>query len=109
MNEAEQDRESMSYELRFSDDGGEPWRLTGTKMITGKAPWTVLRDLITLHTTVQSEEGSGEQVSAVLRISAQDVARQLAAVRGTGFPRARRLGTTARFVGFFTSSAAGRP
>lgn len=96
--------QAMSYELHLHGDAGEPWRLSGSKTMSGRAPASVLRDLTTLRATVQREDGTGPALPVVLRIGRRDLLSLMGAVRGRGFTRARRARTTARFVAFFAGS-----
>lgn len=96
---------AMRYELFFRDESGRPWRLDGTKTVTGRAPWRLLTDLTRLHAIVQPVDDPAAGSTATLRIRPADLARLLGSMRGTGFTRVRRLRSVARFAAFFAGSA----
>lgn len=100
--------EAMRYELHFRDASARPWKLTGTKVVTDRAPWLLLRDLTRLSATVRPVDDPAAEVTTTLRILPTDLARLLGSLRGTGFTRPRRLRTVARFALFFTGSAVRR-
>lgn len=99
--------EAMRYELSFHDDSKQPWTLTGTKTITRRTPWRLLRDLTHLHLTaiIEPDHDPAHAVTADMRISMGNLIRIVSSIRGIGFTRARRLKTSARFMAFFVGSA----
>lgn len=97
--------EAMRYELTFHDDTGSPWTLSGTKTITKRTPWRLLRDLTNLTAIVGPDNGTVPAITTKMRIGAGDLARMTSSVRGIGFTRARRLKASARFMVFFARSA----
>ncbi|GAA4707899.1 cholesterol oxidase [Promicromonospora umidemergens] len=105
---ADRSTEAMRYELCFDADSGQPWRLTGTKTIKGRAPWRPLVDLTRLHAIAHPVDDPTAMVDAILVITPRGLASLLGTVRGTGFTRARRIRTAARFATFFARSAVGR-
>ena len=129
-------REAMAYDVRFDDERGRGWALTGTKTIRARTPLGLLRDLTTLQTRVGPVDsapvgppksaagdvdtetlgtvGAGSSAavgptSHVLTIRLPDLVQLGASMRGQGFTRARRLRALARFAGFFAVSSLRRP
>ena len=102
--------EAMRYCLRFDDDSGRPWQLTGVKTTNSRRPMALLSGLTTLSTEISPVGGSDtETIRALLTINALDLARLGTSLRGQGFTRARRLHAAARFLAFFTRSALSGP
>lgn len=100
----EDDGAAMRYEVEFRDQDGRSGCLTGTKTITGVTPWTVLRDLSRLDTTLRIGGDQARIIHPELRIGPAALAALLTGIRGAGFTRARRVLTIARFVAFFADS-----
>lgn len=97
--------EAMRYKLTFHDDTGSPWTLTGTKTITKRTPWRLLRDLTNLTAIVGPDNDTVPAITTNMRIGTGDLTRMTSSIRGIGFTRARRLKATARFMAFFARSA----
>ena len=95
------DAVAMRYVLRFRGGDGRRWTLVGTKTITGVTPWRVVRDLTSLSVVMFADDESSHDVRTHLRIRLSDLVGILRTMRGTGFTRARRTGTAARFAAFF--------
>ncbi|MFC4562343.1 GMC oxidoreductase [Nocardiopsis mangrovi] len=99
-------REAMSYALRFHDDDGRPWQLSGTKSVRSRNPLALLTGLTRLQTEISPVDGTpDERRHFVITIGGADLPRLGASLRGVGFTRARRLRAVARFVSFFAASA----
>ena len=102
--------EAMRYSLRFEDDSGRPWQLTGVKTTRSRLPLALLSGLTTLPSEIAPVGASDAQpFRALLTISVPDVVRLGTSVRGQGFTRARRLRAAARFLTFFARSALSGP
>lgn len=100
---------AMSYSLRFDDDRGRPWRLSGTKAVRSRTPWGLLAGLTTLRceaSPLDPEPGAG--LRFVLTIGTGDLARLGTSISGRGFTRPRRIRAVARFLSFFAISAVRR-
>lgn len=96
--------EAMRYDLVFHDAAGSPWRLTGTKILTRRTPWTALRDLTHLTAFIAPVDGSVPAATVRLRIGVRDLTRMVTSIRGVGFTRIRRLTAAARFLAFFAGA-----
>lgn len=102
--------EAMRYSLRFDDDFGRPWQVTGVKRILSRRPRELMSGLTTLSTEISPVGASdSEAIRALLTISIPDLARLGVSLRGQGFTRARRLRAAGRFLAFFTGSALSSP
>ncbi|APU14248.1 MULTISPECIES: GMC oxidoreductase [Actinoalloteichus] len=98
--------EAMVYALRFQDDQGRPWQLSGTKTVRSRNPVDLLAGLTTLRTEISPVDGEpGEVQRFVLTIGTRDLVRLGTSMSGRGFTRTRRLNALTRFVSFFTTSA----
>lgn len=94
----------MRYDLVFHDAAGSPWRLTGTKILTRRTPWTALRDLTHLTAFIAPVDGSVPAATVRLRIGVRDLTRMVTSIRGVGFTRTRRLTAAARCLAFFAGA-----
>ena len=92
---------AMRYLIRFQDDSGREWNLTGHKAVTSRTPIGVLRDLTRLRAHSHPVDDPSDSIAATLRIGPTDLIRLLCSIRGVGFTRARRATTVLRFAGFF--------
>ena len=102
--------EAMRYSLRFEDDSGRAWQLTGVKTTRSRLPLALLSGLTTLPTEIAPVDDSGTQpLRTLLTINLANVARLGISLRGQAFTRARRLRAAARFLAFFTRSALSGP
>ncbi|NDK32778.1 GMC oxidoreductase [Nesterenkonia haasae] len=124
--------EAMRYDLKFDDDRGVPWHLTGVKRVESRRPDALLRGLTTLQTRISPvnkgsseapdpsapslgtnrpdySEHDEEAEQLVLRISTMDLARLGASLRGLGFTQLRRIRAVGRFADFFARSALRTP
>jgi cholesterol oxidase len=104
----EDDTAAMRYTLRFRDGADRAWTSTGTKTLTGRAPWRIVRDLTRLPALVHLDDAPEDATSTTLRIGLRDLVRMPGSIRGQGFTRARRIWTTLRFIGFFMHATARR-
>jgi cholesterol oxidase len=99
-------REAMSYAMRFEDDQGRAWRLTGVKKVRARTPVALLTGLTHLRAEIAPvDAASGESRRFVLSIGDRDLVRLGTSITGRGFTRAGRLGTVTRFTSFFATSA----
>ncbi|AOS63724.1 FAD-dependent oxidoreductase [Actinoalloteichus hymeniacidonis] len=99
-------REAMVYSLRFDDDRGRPWQLSGTKTVRSRNPVDLLSGLTMLRTEVSPVDAEPDEVQRfVLTIGTRDLARLGRSIRGRAFTRSRRLRAASRFVSFFAISA----
>jgi hypothetical protein len=103
----------MLYRLWFRDGVGHPLTLTGFKLVKHDAGFDVWKDTTTLFTRVlQGHVAKGEDAGAqalaagVLRIRAQDFARQLTTFRAGGPTLGAKLGALARFGAIFAQQLA---
>lgn len=102
--------EAMRYSLRFDDDSGRPWQLTGVKTTRTRRPMALLSGLTTLSTEISPVGGTDtETIRSLLTIDVPGLAQLGSSLRGQGFTRARRLRAAARFLAFFTRSALSGP
>ncbi|GAB3831741.1 GMC oxidoreductase [Kribbella italica] len=98
--------EAMSYALRFDDDQGRPWQLSGTKTVRSRTPLALLTGLTNLRTEIAPVGSGPEEIQHfVLSIGARDLARLGTSFRGVAFTCTRRARAVARFTSFFVSSA----
>lgn len=118
-------REAMVYNLAFTGDDDQRWQLAGSKTVTARTPFGLLRDLTRLRAEISpigpdpreldvtsiagspGEPSRARRVQVRLRIDAADLLSMLASIRGSGFTRLRRVLTVARFCAFFARSALG--
>lgn len=96
---------AMAYALRFQDESGRAWELSGTKTVRSRIPTGLLHDLTTLDTSIRPLDGSRPATHHVLSIQLPDLVRLGTSLRGQGFTRARRVRALARFTGFFARAA----
>ncbi|WP_211719368.1 GMC oxidoreductase [Nocardiopsis sp. MG754419] len=100
------EHEAMSYALRFHDDEGDPWLLSGTKTVRSRNPVELLTGLTRLRTRITPiDADTSESRRFVLTIGPADLARLGTSISGRGFTRTRRLRASARFLSFFATSA----
>ncbi|ASO19699.1 cholesterol oxidase [Actinoalloteichus hoggarensis] len=98
--------EAMVYALRFDDDHGRPWRLSGTKVVRSRHPMDLLAGLTTLRTEISPVDGDpAETQRFVITIGPRDLARLGMSLTGRAFTLPRRLRALARFASFFMTSA----
>lgn len=102
----EGEHEAMSYALRFHDDEGAPWLLSGAKTVRSRNPVDLLRGLTHLRTQITPIDSEvSEARRFVLAIGAGDLVRLGRSISGRGFTFPRRARASARFVSFFAASA----
>lgn len=97
---------AMSYAMRFEDDEGRPWRLTGAKRVRSRNPLALLTGLTTLHTEIVPVGAGPEEARRfTVVIGARDLLWLAVSIRGRGFTWRRRLRAVRRFAAFFAASA----
>jgi len=103
----------MLYRLWFRDGVGHPLTMTGFKLVKDDAGFDVWKDTTTLFTRVLQghvaeggDAGAQELAAGVLRIRAQDFARQLTTFRAGGPTLGAKLGALARFGVIFMQQLA---
>jgi hypothetical protein len=103
----------MLYRLWFRDGVGHPLTMTGFKLVKDDAGFDVWKDTTTLFTRVlQGHVAEGGDAAAkalaagVLRIRAQDFAKQLTTFRAGGPTLGAKLGALARFGVIFMQQLA---
>ncbi|MEU4362341.1 GMC oxidoreductase [Promicromonospora sp. NPDC023987] len=98
--------EAMSYALRFADDDGRAWRLSGAKSVRSRTPVALLHGLTHLQAEIAPvDAAAGEAEPVTLAIGARDLGQLSTSIRGKAFTRARRLRAVGRFAWFFATSA----
>ncbi|SDE03424.1 GMC oxidoreductase [Glycomyces harbinensis] len=98
--------EAMAYDLRFDDDTGRPWRLTGVKATRSRTPIALLTGLTNLRTAIApADAGPVETQRFTVSIGPFDLLRLATSIAGQGFTRARRIRAAARFAAFFARAA----
>ncbi|GAA2274130.1 hypothetical protein GCM10009853_030030 [Glycomyces scopariae] len=97
---------AMAYEMRFDDDSGRPWVLTGVKTTRSRRPLALLTGLTSLRTEI-APVGAGPEAAQrfTVHIGPIDLLRLGASISGRGFTRARRIRAAARFASFFARAA----
>lgn len=102
--------DAMRYDLRFDDDSGAAWSLTGVKTVRARTPVGLLRGLTALRSTFQPRDVETGAVGgrSILTIGALDVVRLLGSIRGKGFTRLRRIRAIVRFAWFFATRSVSR-
>lgn len=94
----------MRYDLEFIDPTGQNWTAVGSKRQHGRGPIARYRGLTKVDLMISRADGSGAPLTRTFVLHPQDVLRNGASIRGTGFTFYRRRMAFNVFARFFLSA-----